>query len=199
MNNIFVRYYDEPAYNKREILRYAGIRENNIEMEALINASVSEIKEKIAYKVCFGEFSVSFYEDCIDLGFTKTASQKLKVNLLGCHKVIVFAATLGIELDRMIVRYGHSSPSKALIFQAIGAERIESLCNCFCSDMATEKALIGEHLSPRFSPGYGDLPLNIQYDIFSVLDCPRRIGLSLCESMMMSPSKSVTAIVGVSK
>ena len=51
---------------------------------------------------------------------------------------------------------------------------------------------------PRFSPGYGDLPINMQKDIFAALDCPRKIGLSLNESLLMSPSKSVTAIIGVS-
>ena len=198
MSNIFVRSYDAPEYDMGEIMRYAGIKEKNNEMEALINASISEIKGKLSYKICFGEFSLSFLEDYIDLGFAKTESEKLKINLRGCHKAIAFAATLGIELDRMIARYSHTSPAKALIFQAIGAERIEALCNSFCRDLAEEKALVGEKLRPRFSPGYGDLSLDIQKDIFRALDCPRRIGLTLCESMMMSPSKSVTAIIGIS-
>ncbi len=199
MSDIFVRSYDEPAYDKGEIFRYAGIKENSVELEALIDSSVSELEGKLSYKVCFGEFSLEFFEDFIDLGFSKTESEKLKINLSGCYKAVVFAATLGIELDRMIARYSYSSPARALILQAIGAERIEALCNSFCSDLASEKALLGERIRPRFSPGYGDLPLDIQKDIFRALDCPRRIGLSLCESMMMSPSKSVTAIVGVSK
>lgn len=199
MNNIFIRSFDEPEYDKGEILRYAGIKENNIEMEALIDASVSEIREKLIYKVCFGEFPIAFLDNYIDLGFAKTDSEKLKINLHGCTKIVVFAATLGIELDRMIARYSRISPSKALILQAIGAERIEALCNSFCSDLANEKAIVGERLRPRFSPGYGDLSLDIQKDIFRTLDCPRRIGLTLCDTMMMSPSKSVTAIVGVMK
>ena len=55
----------------------------------------------------------------------------------------------------------------------------------------------GKFLKPRFSPGYGDLPLEMQRDIFRVLDCSRKIGLTLNESLLMSPSKSVTAIVGI--
>ena len=53
-------------------------------------------------------------------------------------------------------------------------------------------------MKPRFSPGYGDLSLEMQRDIFRVLDCPRKIGLTLNESLLMSPSKSVTAIIGIS-
>ena len=199
MSNVFVRSYDEPEYDKGEILRYAGIKENSSEMEALIDASVSELKGKLSYKFCFGEFPLCFSDNRIDLGFVRCESEKLRINLRGCHKTIVFAATIGIEVDRMIARYSHTSPAKALILQAIGAERIEALCNSFCADLSMEKALEGEKLRPRFSPGYGDLSLDIQKDIFRALDCPRRIGLSLCDSMMMSPSKSVTAIVGVTE
>ena len=52
-------------------------------------------------------------------------------------------------------------------------------------------------LEPRFSPGYGDLPLSAQKNIFAVLDPERRIGLTLNSSLLMSPSKSVTAFVGL--
>ena len=54
-------------------------------------------------------------------------------------------------------------------------------------------------IRPRFSPGYGDLPIEIQKDIFRALDCPRRIGLTLNENLLMSPTKSVSAIIGIVK
>ena len=90
-------------------------------------------------------------------------------------------------------RYTSLSPAKALFFQAIGAERIESLCDTFCAELKEN----GLQLRPRFSPGYGDLPLDLQKDLFRVLDCSRKIGLTLNESLLMSPSKSVTAIIGI--
>ena len=96
------------------------------------------------------------------------------------------------NVDRLIAKYNRISPSKALIFQAIGAERAESLCDLFCDEMKEKYST-----NPRYSPGYGDLPLDIQRDIFAVLDCPRKIGLTLNDSLLMSPSKSVTAIIGV--
>ena len=78
--------------------------------------------------------------------------------------------------------------------QALGAERIEALCDAFCDSLISEKGVL---LRPRFSPGYGDLPLEVQKDIFSLLECHKRIGVSLNESLLMSPSKSVTAFVGL--
>ena len=96
-----------------------------------------------------------------------------------------------------LLTFGKISPAKALIFQAIGAERIEALCEAFARDIHDRCGKIGAATGPRFSPGYGDLPLDIQKNIFAALDCPRKIGLSLNESLLMSPTKSVTAIIGI--
>ena len=70
----------------------------------------------------------------------QTDSQGLCRNLQGCDKVILFAATVGLAPDRLIARYGRLSPTKALCMQAIGAERIESLCDAFCDELAADYA-----------------------------------------------------------
>ena len=83
------------------------------------------------------------------------------------------------------------------MLQAIGAERIEALCDVFCEKIRLDAESAGLFPRPRFSPGYGDFPLELQKDIFRVLDCSRKIGLTLNESLLMSPSKSVTAVIGL--
>jgi 5-methyltetrahydrofolate--homocysteine methyltransferase len=65
--------------------------------------------------------------------------------------------------------------------------------------MRKEKFTLGESLRPRFSAGYGDLPLEYQKKIFDLLDPHTQIGLTLNDSYLMSPSKSVTALIGVEK
>lgn len=99
-----------------------------------------------------------------------------------------------MEIDRLIAKYGKISPTKALIFQAIGSERAEALCNLFCADMEKTYSL---KAAPRFSSGYGDLPLESQKPIFSVLLPERNLGITLTDSMLMFPTKSVTAFVGL--
>ena len=133
----------------------------------------------------------------LDLGFAKVKSKDLANNLSGCKRIIVFAATIGIDIDRLISRHSRTSPSKALVYQAMGSERVEALCNTFCKEISTSLKNEGATTRPRFSPGYGDLPLFLQRQIFSVLDCHTRIGLTLGENLLMSPSKSVTAIIGI--
>lgn len=196
-NTVDAKTYQPPEIRIKEILRYAGVRGDASELEKMVQSCLDEIQGKLTYKVCYREFPVVCHGDRLDLGFTQTSSQALKKNLSGCRSLILFAATVGIELDRSIARYSLLSPSKALLFQAIGAERIESLCDVFCDEIARQEAAQGCGTRPRFSPGYGDFPLQVQKEIFRVLDCPRKIGLTLNQSLLMSPSKSVTALIGI--
>ena len=175
-------------FNKKEISRYAG----NLQDEALLAECISEVSDKLVYNVCYQKFPFEKQCETLNLGFAQVNSADLAKNLDGCDGILLFAATVGVELDRLIMKYCKISPVKALIFQAIGAERIEKLCDQFCKDMAKE-----EKLKPRISPGYGDLPLDLQKEIFAALDCGKNIGLTLNDSMLMSPTKSVTAIVGI--
>ena len=187
---IYTLNYDAPPINKKEILRYAGAGCDAVDICALVDECLMEVRN-LTYKVCMTQFPV-IRGECIDLGFIKTDSVTVRKSLEGCDSAIVFAATVGMGIDRLIAKYSVTSPARALVFQAIGAERIESLCDAFCADMGKDK-----NITPRFSPGYGDFLIETQRDIFSVLDCPRKIGLTLNGSLIMSPSKSVTAIIGV--
>lgn len=197
---VHVKHYSTIPFtdhSQKEIVRYSGARECTPELEQLISLCAKEMNGRLRYSLCYSEFSVSAKGDTLDLGFAKVTSKDLAKNLSGCKKIIVFAATVGIDVDRLISRYSHTSPSRALVYQAIGAERIEALCDTFCKEIALSLESEGATTRPRFSPGYGDLPLSLQRQIFSTLDCHTRIGLALGENLLMSPSKSVTAIIGI--
>lgn len=190
---------DLPPICEREVLRYMGAKEATDEVRALLQDCIDESRDVFSYRVCWESFDVHLDGNKIDLGFTSTDSVDLQKNLAGCDRVILFAATVGIGIDRLITRYARLSPTRAVSLGAIGAERIEALCDVFCACIAADYAQRGLVLRSRFSPGYGDLPIGLQREIFRVLDCPKQIGLSLNESLLMSPTKSVTAFVGVSR
>ncbi len=193
--NVCTKAYAAPSFERREIFRYLGSRDDSPEVSALVDGCITEVEGALLYKVCYIEADIIRDGDTLCIGNIKTDSRALKKNLDGCERAVIFAATVGISLDRLIARYSSLSPTKAVILDAIGSERIEALCDAFCEDLA---AIFGK-LKPRFSPGYGDLPIEAQREIFTLLDCPRRIGLTLNESMLMSPSKSVTAIAGINR
>ncbi len=193
MTPIEVKTYQLPPVKLSEVLRYAACRETSEDVTALAQWAAAESAPVVQGRVCWREMEVQVTGDTVCLEGTVWTSHKLAQRLSGCGKAVVFAATVGLALDRLIVRYGHLSPAKGLMLQALGAERVETLCDIFNEEMQTRYG----SMQPRFSPGYGDLPLTAQRDLFKLLECPRRIGLFLNESLLMSPTKSVTAIIGI--
>ena len=190
---VLMKTFDPPPINRREALRYAGVKQSAPEVEKLLDECLRLTEGRLRYQVCWAQFPVAAEADGLNLGFAKVASRSLAVNLKGCERIILFAATIGVELDRLIARYSQLSPATAHMLQALGAERIESLCDAFEQEITQTMG----PARPRYSPGYGDVPLALQKNIFQTLDCGRQIGLSLNESLLMTPSKSVTAIIGL--
>lgn len=192
MASVFL--YDAPItpIDRREILRYAGVRGEVPEIDALLDECLLEIKDHLLSRVCYCEFPLKNDGASIQFGEIAVRSKQLSAHLKDCSHAILFAATVGIQLDRLILKYTRISPAKALMLQAIGTERIEALCDSFCHDLAKDHTI-----TKRYSPGYGDLPLEFQKELFSVLQCQKHLGLTLNESLLMSPTKSVTAIIGI--
>lgn len=194
-STVFTKSLIPPHIDKRTALIYAGCRTKDESTTVLLDMCIEEAKE-FKYDVCYCTADFCAEGSVCSFGTFSAVSKDLAAHMDGCGKALVFAATVGIGIDRLIVKYSQISPSKALLFQALGTERIEALCDTFCSEFAKENGVL---LTPRFSPGYGDLSIKEQKNIFTMLDCPKRIGLTLNESLLMSPSKSVTAIVGIKK
>lgn len=189
----------------REIYRYLGygakIPENNIQnlITEVLDALLCAIKPKNIYKVFHSNISenqVLLKESDRTLVFE---SQNLADNLAQCSTVVLLAATLGIEADKLLQRYEIMHMTKAAIAQACGAACIEAYCNILQEQILQELSKEGArlYLRPRFSPGYGDLPLQYQRMIFQELECTKRIGLTLTDSLLMYPTKSVSALIGL--
>ena len=189
---VLMKAYREPPVSERDILRYAGARDADAEVRDLLFSCLGEARDKLVYRVCYREVTVKTEGEVCDLGVLRVASRDLALHLDGCERAILFAATVGLELDRLIAKYSRLSPARALMLQAVGTERIEALCDAFCTELARK-----HRTTARFSPGYGDLPLSCQTDLFAVLDCERKLGLTLTDSLLMLPTKSVTAIIGI--
>ncbi len=107
-------------------------------------------------------------------------------------KVVVFAATLGAEVDKALARLQITNLAEATMFDACASAAIENVCDNFCKAVAS---LYGG-ATTRFSPGYGDLPFSIQKEIAVLLDMQKNIGVSITESGILIPQKTVTAIFG---
>lgn len=189
---VYTKRYNSIKIDEKEAMRYAGASAKADGLLPLLRECIAEAMPILSYKVCYLEMPRAQLLSAIGEG-----KDALSEKLSRCDSAVLFCATVGIELDRLIARYEAISPTKALLLGAIGAAGVESLCDRFCADVQLDAAGCGLHALPRFSPGYGRLPLSLQRDVFRLLDCPRKIGVSLNESLLMSPRKSVTAFIGL--
>ena len=124
------------------------------------------------------------------------ASRKLARHLAGCHAAYLVCGTLGTGFDALLRRVSVKSAADTLVLQAVGTAAIEEWMDGIEGDIKSE-LLPGEALVRRYSPGYGDFPLEAQRELLGILDTPRTIGVSLTDTLLMAPSKSVSAVIGV--
>lgn len=165
---------DISAVSRKEVLRYLGYK-GTMEIQGAVEDEVEACLELLGQKAEPKHLVRSFplrlgteYE--IDCGCFCTRSKNLSKNLQECEMVLVFAATLGLGTDYVIQKYNHLQMSRAVILQAAAAAMIEEYCDQVCRELK-ERYEAGEwYLRPRFSPGYGDFPLECQSSLLDGLE-----------------------------
>ncbi len=188
--------------SRKEVRRYLGygIQEGDDTVNALIEECIRELLEAASPKCISRTYPLKLLPDQgIDFTVFQTTSRNLSKNLADCDQVILFAATLGTGVDVLLHRYTKLQMSKAVTMQAAAAAMIEEFCDEENQKLKQEYEAAGLYLRPRFSPGYGDFSLECQRNITAVLETAKRVGITLTDSLLMAPSKSVTAIMGVSQ
>lgn len=179
------------------VYRYMGLRgsEPGAELSALTEACLAEFRTAVYYRACYLVLPVRLTERGVDFGSFFAPGRSLVKNLSGCGEAVLFVATTGMEAELRRKRAAAVSPARALALDAVGTAAVEAFCDALCDRWRAEFA--PRRLRPRFSPGYGDLPLEVQRPLLACLDSGRRVGVTLTESLLMMPQKSVSAIVGI--
>ena len=115
--------------------------------------------------------------------------------LAQCRRAALLACTLGSGFDTLLRKEQARDMGRAVMLDACGSAWVESGCNAAEEELRAR--LPGLFLTDRFSPGYGDLPLDIQPAVCAALDAGRRVGIHVSDSFLMNPMKSVTAVIGI--
>lgn len=186
----------EIPFDEKEILRYAMLPSFAPKPEELpLKECLEAAKGAAKCRAVWRRYPLVRNGEELDLGFARTDTRDLRQHLEGCSEILLFACTAGAEMDRRIARAKLLSPARGLLMHAIGAQQVEGGCDRLCQRLA--EMFPDRQLTDRFSPGYGDLPLALQRDVMEALDCGRTVGITLTDSLLMTPSKSVTAIIGM--
>ena len=184
-----------------EVLRYLGYRGRDSECEtarlsALAEELISIFLENTVPKSVFGIWDCRLKLQTVALDGMAVNSKDLAKHLTGCSRLALLAATLGSEADTLIRRYSVQDMEKAVVAQAVCTAMIEAYCDEIENGIVEKFNLNGLERTTRFSPGYGDFNIAHQKDIINLLNCGKRISLTLTNGSMLAPSKSVTAVIG---
>ena len=153
-----LKTYSAPPICEREILRYAACKTPDSQTLSLLNECLLELDQSARYKVSYALSPVAIEGDICDFGAFKVQSANLCKRLDGCQSAVVFVASAGMQMDRLITKYAQIQPSKALLLGAIGTALVESLCDEFCADIAAEYGVYLSSTPASERPGLKSLP-----------------------------------------
>ena len=184
----------------KEAVRYLGYGKNAVDDKTLqeIQDSFRELERLADKKSIYRIFELSLKdENELKIGNVEIYSRNLRTNLKDCKQVVLFAATLGAEVDRLIRKMQVVDMAKAVVMQACAAVVLEEYCDELQEKIATQFSMEGKYIRPRFSPGYGDFSIQHQKAVLAMLEASKRIGVTMTDSYMLTPTKSVTAVIGI--
>lgn len=185
--------------SKTEAARYMGVKSTPDEaVQSLLDKYEPIVREKLRPAYVYREAEVTFEDDGVHISGVNAVltGEDIKKHLKGCKRAVLLAATVSAEADKLIRQTAVTDMAAALAVDCLCSTAVEQVC-----DRAEEEIFLSVEApfrTWRFSPGYGDLPIFLQRDFLLALNAQRRIGLTVTDSSLLIPSKSVTAIIGIS-
>ncbi len=182
--------------DKTEVLRYMGNGKGiaTEDIMSAVNAVCDMLQGSAVPQYVYRIFPITVSENTVKVGDTLFKSKRLASHLKDCNKAAILAATLGTQADTIIRRSAVLGTVNVSAAQAAGAAMIEQVADLATKAIEKESGLKAIN---RFSPGYADWQLSAQRDMLNLCDAQKRIGITLTDSLMMIPTKSVTAIIGL--
>lgn len=187
--------------DKNEVLRYLGHKNQDIdeELDKLIDKCIIELEQVARPLYTYRVFDIEVTDDlAIKVVGTNLVLRGKDIfsHLKNAKKCAILAATLGVAVDNKIRITGKTDMTKSFILDACATDRIEKVCDKAEAEIIAQASEENYKTNFRYSPGYGDLPIDIQGEIISILNANKTIGLTTTATSILIPRKSVTAIVG---
>ena len=176
--------------NRSEALRYMGAKALN--PDKMTSDIMDEVESELL-KVCRPVYTFTeIPKDSLALG-----GNDIKEVVAESEKVLLIAATLGIYVEKLLRKTQITNMAKAVVVDAMASVAIEQFMDKIEDEL--KERYKGLYFTNRFSPGYGDYPLEKQREVVKILNTEKKLGLSLSDSLLLNPTKSVTAVIGLNK
>lgn len=183
--------------DKSELLRYLGYKGQDYgeRLDEEIELASRLCLELITPRSVIKKYALT--NDPLGLEGTNMLllGENIRKHLEGCKEAYIMGATVGFEVEKKVSELMQSNPLKGVLLDSASICAIESYCDDLCEELQAQNDRL---LTTRFSCGYGDFPLSQQKDFVTVLELQKRIGVFMNEeSFMLTPQKSVTAVIGI--
>ncbi len=185
--------------DRRSILRYLGFKGGEVPPEAAeeLDRCFEGMLKKAELRAEARLFPLRFLsEEHFFVGDLEINSRYLGRNLKGCDEAYMMAATLGMGTERLLRKASLTNVGEHMYYQAIAAAMTDTWCDWVNDRLLEESEKEGFSLRNRFSPGFGDLSMELQRDFMRILEMQKHLGITLTDGLMMLPTKSVTAFIG---
>lgn len=182
-----------------EALRYLGASGADDELRVRMEAVAKEAEERFRPRYVYRVSSVEHREGGVwlsDMQLLLSGSSARKM-LAECHRAAILVCTLGLQFEQQMRTLQARDMAQAVLLDACGSALVEMGCDG--AEKEITRRFPGMYLTDRFSPGYGDLPLDLQPAICRLTDSQRRLGVHVAASFLMNPQKSVTAVIGIAE
>ena len=177
---------------KENALKYLGYLDNQVDSntEILLNECLKEL-EQVTPKFMYQIYTLTHHPLTIkELNLTINYPDLIDL-FDSCDRIVIIACTLGLQLDQQLRYYSKINLTKMTVMDALASSYIEIKC-----DEYEAKQNFGKRTF-RFCPGYGNVPLELNKNLANALNCSKHIGLTVQESNILLPQKSMIGLIGL--
>ena len=206
-----IRFPSDSKLNRDTWLRLLGVSEAHLkraETDDKMHAALERLQEQIeeAEDLLFEAARPAFAYAVLAAEDLPVQGVSLAKHLEGCDRLVLSAVTLGHDVDELISATQSEKIALSVVIDCgasvmaelaanLAEEQIRDELAADATGTSSDATLL--YMTERFSPGYGDSPLEMQTQVLDVLDAEQQLGITLSKGFMMSPSKSITGIMGL--
>lgn len=196
---------DFSLISREEILMYLGCKSDFLEydIKATLENEIKSIKDVVRPRFCYDFFEIITEGEKIiidnhgrEIILEGNSIKKLLKDSFG---VVIFSETLGVEVDTYLRRLQIFNMYRAVVADAVASTMIEHFCNEINKELEFYIRDKGVFLTERYSAGYGDFSLEVQSHLLRLIECSKKIGVTLNESLIIILRKSISEIIGIGK
>ena len=183
--------------DRAEALRYLAIARPDASSLEALEPVAAALENALTPRFTFAAFPVRHTPEgeALEGSGLVLPGEMAKTMLRDCTHAALLLCTLGAGFEAMLRAASARDMAQAAMLDACGSAYVEA--GCVAAEAAIAARFPGKHLTDRFSPGYGDLPLSLQPALCAALDAQRRLGVTVTESLLMVPTKTVSAVIGL--